>query len=92
MNHPDIIRSFSLNNFFYLFKKDSLEISSKDVTWIVTENNGMVNWSVDNWFTNQNALSDFGCFKSSNSCRFDVLDDTIFYENIKQWIELKNSL
>tara|TARA_R100000697_G_scaffold55556_1_gene68851 strand:- start:401 stop:679 length:279 start_codon:yes stop_codon:yes gene_type:complete len=92
MNHPDIIRSFSLNNFFYLFKKDSLEISSKDVTWIVTENNGMVNWSVDNRFTNQNAFSDFGCFKSSNSCRFDVLDDTIFYEYIKQWIELKNSL
>ena len=88
MNHPDVIRSFSLNNFFYLFKKDSLEIKCKDVEWVITEHKDGVKWRVAKFKAPENV----GVFASPGYSTLDDLPGTVFYEYIKQWIELKNSL
>ena len=88
MNHPDVIRSFSLNNFFYLFRKGSLEIKCKDVTWVITEYEDGVQWDVNKY----RAPEDVGIFISPGYSTLDDLLGTIFYDQIKQWIELKENV
>ena len=68
--------------------KGSLEIKCKDVTWVITEHEDGVQWDVDKYRTPENV----GVFISPGYSTLDDLLGTVFYEYIKQWIELKNSL
>ena len=68
--------------------KGSLEIKCKDVTWVITEHEDGVQCDVDKYRAPENV----GVFVSPGCSTLDDLLGTVFYDYIKQWIELKNSL
>jgi len=93
MHHPDVLKAYSINNFLYIFKKDCLEINGKDIKWEVTlydDGDGVqcVQWNVDKYRAPENV----GVFMSPGYSKPEDLLGTIFYKQIKHWMDLKESL
>ena len=88
MNHPDVLRIYTINNFLFIFKRDCLEINSKDIKWEVTLYDNGVQWDVDKYNTPENV----GVFMSPGCCNLEELLGTLFYDQIKEWMELKEDL
>ena len=93
MNHPDVLRIYTINNFLFIFKKGCLEINGKDIKWEVTlydDGDGVqrVQWDVDKCKAPENV----GVFMSPGYCKLEELLGTLFYDQIKEWIELKTNL
>ena len=94
MNHPDVLKVYTINNFMFLFKRDCLEINGKEVQWVVqlyddgVDNRPSVQWDVNKYKTPEN----IGVFMSPGYAKVEELLGTFFYNQIKQWIELKEDL
>jgi len=88
MNHPDVLRMYTKNNLLFIFKRDCLEINGKDIQWIVQLYDDGVQWDVDKYRTPENV----GVFMSPGYCKLEELLGTLFYDQIKEWIELKENL
>ena len=88
MNHPDVLRIYTINNFLFIFKKDCLEINGKDIKWEVTLYDNGVQWDVNKLKTPENV----GVFMSPGCCNLEELLGTLFYDQIKEWMELKENL
>ena len=88
MNHPDVLRMYTINNFLFIFKKGCLEINGKDIKWEVTLYNDGVQWDVDKYITPENV----GVFMSPGYGKLEELLGTLFYDQIKEWMELKKNL
>ena len=89
MNHPDVLRVYSLDNFLFMFKQDCLEISSKDIKWTITGNDKMIQWKLDRANV---SMDQVGPFILPGSCPLADLEGTLFYNQIKEWIQLSNNL
>ena len=78
----------------FLFKRDCLEINGKEVQWVVqlyddgVDNRPSVQWDVNKYKTPEN----IGVFMSPGYAKLEELLGTFFYNQIKQWIELKEDL
>ena len=94
MNHPDVLRMYTINNFLFIFKRDCLEINGKEVQWAVqfyddgVDDRDGVQWDVNKYKTPEN----IGVFMSPGYAKLEELLGTFFYNQIKQWIELKEDL
>tara|TARA_R110002051_G_scaffold239864_1_gene300494 strand:+ start:3175 stop:3441 length:267 start_codon:yes stop_codon:yes gene_type:complete len=88
MSHPDVLRMYTINNFLFIFKRDCLEINGKDIKWEVTLYDDGVQWDTDKYITPVNV----GVFMSPGSCKLEELSGTLFYEQIKEWMELEKKL
>jgi len=94
MSHPDVLRVYTINNYMFIFKRDCLEINGKEVQWIVTgyddgvDDRPCVQWEVNKYKTPEN----IGVFMSPGYGKLEELLGTLFYEQIKEWIELKENL
>ena len=88
MNHPDLLRAYTANTFFYVLLKDRLEISSKNNTWTIRDKEGELVWSVQKLEDNKN----LGIFNSAGCCSLSGLKDEYFYKGIKEWMDLKERL
>ena len=78
----------------FIFKRDCLEINGKEVQWVVqlyddgVDNRPSVQWDVNKYKTPEN----IGVFMSPGYAKLEELLGTFFYNQIKQWIELKEDL
>ena len=94
MSHPDVLRMYTINNFLFIFKKDCLEINGKEVQWVVqfyddgVDYRAGAQWDVNKLKTPENV----GVFMSPGYAKLEELQGTLFYDQIKEWIELKENL
>jgi len=94
MNHPDVLRMYTINNLLFIFKRDCLEINGKEVQWVVmgyddgVDDRPGVQWDVIKYKTPENV----GVFMSPGCCKLEELVGTFFYDQIKEWMELKKNL
>ena len=85
---------YTVNNFLFIFKKDCLEINGKDIKWVVqlyddgVDDRVGVQWDVDNY----RAPEKVGVFMLPGSCKLEELLGTLFYDQIKEWMELKKDI
>ena len=94
MNHPDVLRMYTINNFLFIFKRHCLEINGKEVQWVVQHyDDGVddrvgVQWDVNKHKTPEN----IGVFMSPGYAKLEELLGTFFYDQIKEWIDLEKNL
>ena len=94
MSHPDVLKVYTINHLMFIFKRDCLEINGKEVQWVVqlyddgVDDRIGVQWDVNKYKTPEN----IGVFMSPGYAKLEELLGTFFYDQIKQWIELKQNL